>query len=441
MTESSRSAAMFNRFFRSEVSGSIVLMACTIVALAWANSPWSQNYTDFTHIEVGFSWGGTSLNLSLQHWINDALMAIFFFVIGLEVKREILIGELSTLRKAVLPVSAAVGGMLIPAGFYVAVNAGGQAVHGWGIPMATDIAFALGLLALFGSRAPIGLKVFLTALAIADDIGAVLVIAFFYTANLKLGALAIAAIFMLLIASARAIGIRRKGVYIILAIGVWLSVLTSGIHATVAGILVAMLVPIRAKIEPEKFMERARERLAELESTNLTHDSMVDDKAQLYALDDIHRVTGDMIPPGIALEHHLHPLQSFFILPLFALFNAGVVLGGGSLGQTTDPVGLGIVLGLVLGKQIGVVGFSWISIKGGWADLPDGVRWPHIWGVSCLAGIGFTMSLFITELAFDDPSHIGKAKLGILVASLIAGILGYWILRRSLPEAAQSRSD
>jgi NhaA family Na+:H+ antiporter len=174
---------------------------------------------------------------------------------------------------------------------------------------------------------------------------------------------------------------------------------------------------------------------------NLTHDSMVDDKAQLHALDDIHRVTGDMIPPGIALEHHLHPLQSFFILPLFALFNAGVVLGGGSLGQTTDPVGLGIVLGLVLGKQIGVVGFSWISIKGGWADLPDGVRWPHIWGVSCLAGIGFTMSLFITELAFDDPSHIGKAKLGILVASLIAGFLGYWILRRSLPEAAQSKCD
>jgi len=432
---------MFNRFFRSEVSGSVVLMACTIVALAWANSPWSQNYADFTHIEVGFSWGGTSLSLSLQHWINDALMAIFFFVIGLEVKREILIGELSTLRKAALPVSAAVGGMLIPAGIYFAINAGGPAAQGWGIPMATDIAFALGLLALFGSRAPIGLKVFLTALAIADDIGAVLVIAFFYTASLKFGALAVAGIFMLLIAGARAVGIRRSGIYLILAIGVWLSVLTSGIHATVAGILIAMLVPIRAKIEPEEFMKRARNRLTELESTNLTHDSMMDDKSQLHALDDIHQVTGDMIPPGIALEHHLHPVQSFLILPLFALFNAGVVLGGGSLGQTTDPVGLGIVLGLVLGKQIGVVGFSWISIKCGWADLPDGVRWPHIWGVSCLAGIGFTMSLFITELAFDDPSQIGKAKLGILVASLIAGILGYWILRRSLPEAAQSRND
>jgi NhaA family Na+:H+ antiporter len=441
MTESSRSAAMFNRFFHSEVSGSVVLMACTIIALAWANSPWSQTYFDLAHTKVGFSWGDTSLYLSLQHWINDALMAIFFFVVGLEVKREIAIGQLSTLRQAALPVSAAVGGMLIPAGVYVAVNAGGQAVHGWGIPMATDIAFALGILALFGTRAPIGLKVFLTALAIADDIGAVLVIAFFYTANLKLGALAISGVFVLLIAGARAIGIRRPGIYLILAVGVWLSVLTSGIHATVAGILVAMLVPIRANIEPAKFLERARIRLAELESAELTHDSMVSDKAQLHALDDLLLTTGEMIPPGIALENHLHPVQAYLILPLFGLFNAGVVLGGDALSQKTDPVGIGIVLGLFLGKQIGVTGFSWIAIKSGLADLPDGVRWPHIWGASCLAGVGFTMSLFITELAFDDPSHIGKAKLGILVASLISGILGMWILSRSLPKVAKLTND
>jgi len=436
-----RSTGMFDRFFRSEVSGSIVLMACTLIALVWANSPWSQSYFDIAHVEIGVSWGGASLELSLQHWINDALMVIFFFVIGLEVKREIAIGQLSTLRKSALPVSAAVGGMLIPAGLYVAVNTGGQAVHGWGIPMATDIAFALGILALFGSRAPIGLKVFLTALAIADDIGAVLVIALFYTASLKFAALAVAAIFMLLIAGARAIGIRSSGVYLLLAVGVWLSVLVSGVHATVAGILVAMLVPIRASIEPEKFMRTARHRLAELESTDLTHVSMVDDKAQLHALDDIHRVTGDMIPPGIALEHRLHPVQSFLILPLFALFNAGVVLGGNSVGETTDPVGLGILLGLVLGKQIGVTGFSWIAIKSGWADLPEGVSWSHIWGASCLAGVGFTMSLFITELAFDDPNSIGMAKRGILLASLIAATLGYWILARTLPERAPSRSD
>jgi NhaA family Na+:H+ antiporter len=432
---------MFNRFFHSEVSGSFVLMACTIVALVWANSPWSQSYADFTHVEVGFSWGGASLNMSLQHWINDALMAIFFFVVGLEVKREISIGQLSTLRKAALPVSAAVGGMLIPAAFYYAMNAGGPAAQGWGIPMATDIAFALGLLALFGSRAPIGLKVFLTALAIADDIGAVLVIAFFYTASLKFGALAVAGVFMLLIVGARAVGIRRSGIYLLLAVGVWLSVLTSGLHATIAGILVAMLVPIRAKIEPEQFMERARNRLAELESAVLTRDSMVDDKAQLHALDDIHETTGDMIPPGIALEHRLHPVQAFLILPLFALFNAGVYLGGDALGQTTDPIAVGIILGLVLGKQIGVVGFSWLSIKSGLADLPDGVSWPHIWGASCLAGVGFTMSLFIAELAFDDPIQIGKAKLGILEASLVAGALGYWILSRSLPKAAKSTID
>ncbi len=440
MKESSRSESMFDRFFHSEVSGSFVLMACTIVALVWANSPWSQSYADFTHVKVGFSWGGASLYMSLQHWINDALMAIFFFVVGLEVKREILVGQLSSLKKAALPVSAAIGGMLVPAAFYFAMNAGGPAAQGWGIPMATDIAFALGLLALFGSRAPIGLKVFLTALAIADDIGAVLVIAFFYTANLKFGALALAGVFMLLIAGARAVGFRRSGIYLFLATGVWLSVLTSGIHATVAGILVAMLVPIRAKIEPEKFMERARGRLAELEATTLTRDSMVRDNSQLHALDDIHEASGDMIPPGIALEHHLHPLQSFLILPLFALFNAGVYLGGDALGQTTDPIALGIIFGLVLGKQIGVLGFSWISIKSGLADLPDGVSWRQIWGASCLAGVGFTMSLFIAELAFDDPLQLGKAKLGILVASLVAGAIGYWILRWSLPKTAEPAS-
>jgi len=437
MTESPRSAAMFDRFFRSEVSGSIALMVCTVAALVWANSPWSRSYFDFTHIDVGFSWGETSLHLSLQHWINDALMAIFFFVVGLEVKREIAIGQLSTLRKAALPVSAAIGGMLIPAALYFALNAGGPGIQGWGIPMATDIAFALGLLALFGSRVPIGLKVFLTALAIADDIGAVLVIAIFYTANLKLGALALAGVFILLIAGARATGIRRSDIYLALAVGVWLSILVSGIHATVAGILVAMLVPIRAKIEPERFMERTKSRLAELEASHLTVDSMVDDKAQLHALDDIHQTTGDMIPPGIALEHHLHPVQSFVILPLFALFNAGVFLGGDALSRATDPIGLGVLLGLVAGKQIGVVGFSWIAIKVRLADLPDGVGWLQIWGASCLAGIGFTMSLFITELAFEDPSPIAAAKLGILGASLIAGALGYWILRASLPRNAE----
>jgi NhaA family Na+:H+ antiporter len=438
MTESSRPAAMFDWFFRSEVAGSIVLIGCTIVALAWANSPWSERYFDLARLEIGVSWGGTSLVLSLQHWINDALMAIFFFVVGLEVKREIAIGQLSTARKAALPVSAAIGGMLVPAGIYAAINAGGQAIAGWGIPMATDIAFALGILALFGARAPIGLKVFLTALAIADDIGAVLVIAIFYTASLQLAALAVAGVFMLLIAGARAIDIRSGGIYLALAVGVWLSVLVSGIHATVAGILVALLVPVRATVAPERFLERARSRLAELESATLTYDSMVGDKAQLHALDDLHNATGRMIPAGIALEHALHPLQAFVILPLFAFFNAGVRLGGDPLTQTPDPVGIAVILGLVLGKQIGVTGFSWLAIKNRWADLPDGVSWRQIWGVSCLAGVGFTMSLFITELAFDDPHQIGEAKLGILAASLIAGILGYCVLAWSLPKTAGS---
>jgi len=438
MTEASHSTAMFDRFFHSEVSGSVVLMGCTIVALGWANSPWSQSYFDFAHLEMGLSWAGTPTHLSLQHWVNDALMVVFFFVVGLEVKREIGIGQLSTLRKAALPVSAALGGMLIPAGLYFALNAGGPGVAGWGIPMATDIAFALGILALFGSRVPIGLKVFLTALAIADDIGAVLVIALFYTAELKLGALVVAGVFMLLIAGARALGIRRSGIYLVLAIGVWGGVLVSGIHATVSGILVAMLVPIRSKLEPEAFLEKARNRLAELEASKLTRESMVDDREQLNALEDLYVSTGDMIPAGIALEHHLHPVQAFLILPLFALFNAGVYLGGDALSHATDPIGLGILLGLFVGKQIGILGFSWLATRSGLADLPDGVDWPQIWGVACLAGVGFTMSLFITELAFDDPAPIATAKLGILGASLLSGAIGYWILGRSLPDTERA---
>lgn len=434
------SRSTFQRFFRSEVSGSVVLLACTLVALAWANSPWSVSYFDLSHQYIGVSWGDAAFELSLQHWINDGLMVVFFFVVGLEIKRELVAGQLSSVRKAFLPVAAAIGGMVVPASLYAILNAGGPGAPGWGIPMATDIAFALGILALFGARAPIGLKVFLTALAIADDIGAVLVIALFYTETISVPALLVAGGFLALLVVANRVHLRRPGIYILLAIGCWAAVFASGVHATVAGILVAMVVPVRARIDPSEFFERATggvSRLQELEGA-LTRHSMLERSDQLEILDDLHEATGAMRPSGITLEHLLHPVQAFFILPLFALFNAGVRLEAGSIAALPAPITLGILLGLFVGKQIGIPLFSWLAIKSGRASLPEGVTWPMVWGASCLAGVGFTMSLFISDLAFRDPALIAEAKIGILAASLLSGLVGYLVLHKALAHRARS---
>ena len=434
--EKSGNHGVFERFFHSEVAGSLVLLACALTALVWANSPWADSYFELIYTYVGISWGDAVFKLSLQHWINDALMVLFFFIVGLEVKREVMVGQLSSVRQAALPVAAAIGGMVVPAALYFAVNAGGYGASGWGVPMATDIAFALGILAIFGSRAPLGLKVFLTALAIADDIGAVLVIALFYTDEIRLGALIVAGGLMLAIVVAGRAGVRSAGVYIFLAIGVWAAVFTSGLHATVAGILVAMLVPVRARIEPVKFLATMKEGLARLAGQELTNVSMISDTDQLDELDDLYHSTKKMIPVGIRLEHLLHPVQASFVLPLFALFNAGVALGGDAVGRLVEPIGMGIVLGLVLGKPVGVLLMSWLAVRLGWADLPDGVNWRMITGVGFLAGIGFTMALFITDLAFKDAAAIDAAKIGILFASFAAGVIGYLILRTALPQRA-----
>ena len=374
--------------------------------------------------------------MSLKHWVNDLLMVVFFFVVGLEIKREMLLGELSSLRKAILPVMAAVGGMVVPAGLYLVFNAGGPGQNGWGIPMATDIAFALGILALFGSRAPLGLKVFLTALAIADDLGAVLVIALFYTEEVRLMPLAFAIGALALISLAAQARVRRVGLFALLILVVWLGVFASGVHATIAGVLLAMVVPVRAQIDPKGFFETARKSLTTLEASEVTQDSMVDDDEQFTALADLSDATSGMLPPGVILERYLHIGQAFFILPLFAFFNAGVSIGGDLLDILTNPVSLGIIIGLVFGKQIGILFFSWAAVKSGRANLPAGVTWAQIWGASCLAGIGFTMSIFIDELAFKDPAIIDEAKVGVLMASLIAGVLGYTVLRMVLPKKA-----
>lgn len=426
----------FQRFIHWEVAGSIVLLAATLLALAWANSPWYASYFKLVHQYVGVSWGDAVFKLSLQHWVNDLLMVVFFFVVGLEIKREMVLGQLSSVKKAVLPVMAAIGGMIVPALAYVAFNSGGPGSHGWGVPMATDIAFALGVLAIFGSRVPLALKVLLTALAIADDLGAVLVIALFYTEKIHFGALIVAAVFLFLIAAANRAGFRRAGIYVWLVLGVWVAIFASGIHATVAGILVALLVPLRPRLEPGEFLDMLRDQLEELRQSGvrITSQSVVQDASHYEAIADLDVKTAALRPAGLTFEHYLHQPQAFIILPLFAFFNAGVRLGGDATEALMNPISIGIIFGLVIGKQIGVTGFSWLAIRLGWASLPEGVTWMQIWGLSCLAGIGFTMSLFVSELAFGDPELVGSAKIGILAASLIAGVWGALVLSRSLPD-------
>ncbi|MCA9436968.1 MAG: Na+/H+ antiporter NhaA [Candidatus Omnitrophica bacterium] len=426
---------VFRRFFHSEVAGSVVLLACTLAALYFANSSHSETYFEILHTKVGVSWGESAFKLTFHHWVNDFLMVLFFFVVGLEIKREIVAGQLSSIKDSALPVMAALGGMIVPALLYTLFNHGGNGADGWGIAMATDIAFALGILSLFGSRAPIGLKVFLTALAIADDIGAVMVIAVFYSEQIFWSGLAVAGFFMALLLIASRFMIGRPGIYILLALGVWAGVFASGVHATVAGILVALVVPVRARIDPQVFIDNMDDRLERLKQSDLTRQSMLSDTSQLDALDDLHWVSGSMRPAGITLEHFLHPIQAFFILPLFALCNAGVHIHGGVFKTMVNPISLGIILGLVIGKQLGVGSMVWAAVKLGWAELPKGVRWPHLYGAGCLAGVGFTMSLFISELAFTDDLLVDEAKIGILVASLISGVWGYLVLMVTLPKA------
>ena len=373
----------FPEFVHSEVASSVALLACSVIALVWANSPWADVYEELLHTKFGLTLGDKSFVLTLHHWINDGLMVVFFFVVGLEVKRELVVGHLSSVKKATLPVMAAAGGMAVPAALYTALNYGGEGMSGWGIPTATDIAFALGVLALLGSRVPIGLKVFLTALAIADDIGAVLVIALFYTDEIAWVGLAIAAVFLVLLLLAdRVWRVRTVGVLAVLVIGVWVGVFTSGIHATIAGILMALLAPVRPRIEPEQFLEISRSRLDVLGDQGLTKESVIANPDQLDAIVELHEVAGEMRPPGLALEQYFHPVSAFVVLPLFALANAGVALGGDVRALAASPVTWGVILGLVLGKQIGITLLSWLVIRSGRAELPDNVTWPQVFGES-----------------------------------------------------------
>jgi len=426
------------RFFKSEATGSILLLICTLAALFWANSRWSGWYFHLLDSKIGFAWNEGKFALSWNHWINDGLMALFFFVVGLEIKREILVGQLSTLKKAILPVAAALGGMLLPAAIYALFNRSGEGARGWGIPMATDIAFALGILALLGPRVPPGLKIFLTALAIADDLGAVLVIAVFYTDQISPAALISAGVFLALIVLAARLKVSSVSVYAVLVTSVWLSVLASGIHATVAGILVAMVVPVRARIKPKRFFVIARTKLEELEASNLSGEVTTLNSEQMEALEDLHKATSDVVPAGPAFEHYLHPATAFVILPLFALFNAGVVMDSGFVMALTNPVGFGVLLGLLTGKQAGITAASWLVIRLRLADMPPGVTWGQIYGSAILAGVGFTMALFVSDLAIENEQLLAFSKVGILSGSALCAGAGYWVLRRALRPAPEA---
>ena len=426
---------MFQRFLHSQVTGALLLIAATAIALIWANSAWGQYYFDLSHTYLGIRFGDAEFKLTLSYWIKDGLMAIFFFVVGLEIKREVVVGELSSVDKAMLPVGAAIGGAVVPAAFYVWLNMGGEGASGWAIPMATDIAFALGVLSLFGKRVPIALKVFLTALAIADDLLAVAVIAIFYTPDLNVGMLALAIITIGLMMLASRMGVRATWVYVLLALIVWIDVLGSGVHATIAGVLVAMVIPVRPAIDPGEFMDTASSLLDKTRGEDNSLEALINDDERRNNLSQLVLTVEDAIPPATALEHRLHPVQALVILPLFALFSAGVAFSPENLEGFPTSVSLGVIAGLVVGKPIGVLVASWLVLR--FVDIKmGGVTLPQLLGAGFLAGIGFTMSIFISELAFVNELLVDQAKVGILIASLLAGVCGAIILHFTLPKVA-----
>ena len=438
-TLAERAVAQVRRVTQAATAGGLALLVCAAIAMVWANSPWAHAYHALWATELTMGLGPLSARISLQHVINDGLMAVFFFLVGLEIKREILVGELASARRAALPVAAAAGGMVVPALLFAILNLGGEGGRGWGIPMATDIAFALGALALLGSRIPASLRVFLSALAIADDLGAVLVIALFYTAGVSWGALAAAAALLLLSAGANAAGVRAAWAYALIGLALWVAVLLSGVHATVAGVLLALTIPSRTRIDERAFLAGARAALADFHDARAPEVTVLSSHAHQVALRRLETLTEQAQAPLARLEHGLRGLVTFGIMPLFALANAGVSLRG-SGGLLTSSVAVGVLVGLLLGKPVGILLASWGAVRSGLATLPAGVSWRMLHGVSWLGGIGFTMSLFIAGLAFGaQPALLTAAKLGTLLASVLAGAIGFTLLRRPAGRPASRR--
>jgi Na+:H+ antiporter, NhaA family len=415
-------ARPITRFLHVEAASGVLLLAAAVVALVWVNSPWSASYHDLWTTDVALTVGRHTLDADLRHWVNDGLMALFFFVLGLEIKQELVSGQLASVRAAAVPALGALGGMVVPAAIYLAVNHGGPGAGGWGIPIATDVAFSLGVLALLGSRAPAGLKVLLLGLAIVDDIGAILVIAVFYAAHLALGWLAVGAAGLAVVAVLRRLRVWYLPVYGALGVGIWWCTWESGVHATIAGVALGLLTPARPLMD-------------DVDADRIAAELSADTDVDAAEVRDISFRLRESVPVAERLADVLHPWTSYVIVPLFALANAGVELSRHRLADAaTSRITIGVVVGLVVGKLVGVTAAIGVGTRAGPGEVPEGVTGRHVVGMAALAGIGFTVSLFVAALAFeDDPARLDQAKLGVLAASVTAAALGAVILRSAPP--------
>lgn len=425
-----RIATPFEHFIHAQTTAGLVLIFAAILALTFANTSLVDTYLTFTHMNITFNIGEWKISHSIHHWINDGLMAIFFFMVGLEIKREILIGELSSIQVATLPILSAIGGMVLPALIYLLVNNGGEGANGWGVPMATDIAFAISALVLLGNRVSPALVTFLVALAIVDDLGAVIVIAIFYTNEINMLALSLAGISFAGMLALNRFGVRVILPYFIVGLFLWFFMLESGVHATIAGVLAAMTIPSKPKVAPVTFTSTIKNLLDEYDNYPVATDHTTHDK-QKAILRNIQDNIDEVGSPATKLERDLHLPVGLLIIPIFALVNAGITIDLSSIGESlSSPISLGIIAGLILGKVMGIFGVAWLAIKLRVATLPADSTMKQIFGVAFLGGIGFTMSIFVAELAFKgNATFIYQAKVGILLASLLSGLIGYFWLK------------
>jgi len=431
------------RFFRKEVASSVLLLAATAIALIWANSNISETYHSFWHTKISLVLGDLHISKTLVHWINDGLMALFFFIVGLEIKREILVGELSSPKKALLPVIAALGGMLVPGLIYIVFNFGSSNISGWGIPMATDIAFALGAVAIFGHRLPVGLRIFLAAFAIADDLGAVLIIAIFYTKEIVWFYVFACLLLIFCLALANLLWIRWTLIYAVLGLAIWFLTLGSGIHPTVAGVIVSLFVPARGRYDTDRFLQNVDNVMGkfECEEQSCGHSILLNQE-HMHAVHALELACHDVETPLQRLMHALHPWVAFTILPFFAMSNTGLTFQGMIFSEmATNAASLGIFFGLVFGKPLGVMLFSYLAVKTGAASLPKNVKWSHILGGAMLGGIGFTMSLLISDLSFSTSQILNYAKMAILLASVLSAMIGITFLGIISTTAPAKRSN
>jgi NhaA family Na+:H+ antiporter len=423
-----------------EAASGVVMLIAAIVALVWANSPWWESYFDFWHKEVIVDAQLFEIHLDLREWVNDALMTLFFFVVGLEIKRELVHGELSNPRRALLPAAGALGGMAAPALLYVLLNYGGEGGHGWGVPVATDIAFAVGVLSLLSRRVPFSLRVFLLALAIADDIGGIIVIAIFYATGIDAFALGLSALTLLVIAIMNRSGVRTINIYVVVGAILWLTMLESGVHAALSGVILGLMAPASYFYNPATFAAAAQDLVERFKLASAAES----DEVQANILAQMEDLTQGTEAPLERLERALHRWVGFGVVPLFALANAGVHVSGDTADAAiSSPISQGVFLGLLVGKPVGIFLVTWIAVRLGICEMPRGATWPQVFGIGILGGIGFTVSLLITDLAFKEDLFIDEAKLGVLVASVAAALLGlvFLLFATTSPEREDARND